>query len=137
MILKTTSEETENAHRYLRVSLLGSADLAQYTEMEQRLPTKRSASSRTHSLLYVEGKENEKNKDKWKMLHDRWRVSRVLTSFLKRYYADTQKMHLGRNGPCQVGSPGSAYAISRQREGHRSTRRRPLHQGKDSFVELV
>jgi AbiJ N-terminal domain 4 len=83
------------AYRYLDQPIW-----AQYTEMEQRLLNQAFGIVKDALPYYTsEGKENEKNKDKWKMLHNRLARELGIDELSKRYYAYTQKNALGQEWP--------------------------------------
>ena len=83
------------AYRYLDQPIW-----SQYTEIEQRLLNQSFGVVKDALPYYTsEGEENERNKEKWKLLHD-W-LSRELgvEELFKRYYAYTQKNALGQECP--------------------------------------
>ena len=83
------------AYRYLDQPIW-----SQYTEIEQRLLNQAFGIVKDALPYYTsEGKENEKNKDKWKMLHDRLARELGVDELSKRYYSYTQKNALGREWP--------------------------------------
>jgi hypothetical protein len=68
--------------------------------MEQRLLNQAFGIVKDALPYYTsEGKENEKNKDKWKMLHNRLARELGIDELSKRYYAYTQKNALGQEWP--------------------------------------
>lgn len=83
------------AYRYLDQPIW-----SQYTELEQRLMSQAFGIVKDALPYYTsEGKENEKNRDMWKMLHDRLARELGVTELSKRYYAYTQKNALGQEYP--------------------------------------
>jgi hypothetical protein len=71
-----------------------------YTEIEQRLLNQAFGIVKDALLYYTaEGKENEKNKEKWKLLHDRLARELGVDELSQRYYSYTQKNALGQDCP--------------------------------------
>jgi hypothetical protein len=72
----------------------------QYTELEQRLLNQAFGIVKDALPYYFSnGKENEKNRDTWKMLHDRLARELGINELSTRYYAYTQKNALGQEFP--------------------------------------
>lgn len=72
----------------------------QYTEIEQRLLNQAFGIVKDALPYYTsEGKVNEKNRDKWKILHDRLARELGVSEISKRYYSYTQKNALGQELP--------------------------------------
>lgn len=72
----------------------------QYTEIEQRLLNQAFSIVKDALPYYTsEGKVNEKNRDKWKILHDRLARELGVSEISKRYYSYTQKNALGQELP--------------------------------------
>lgn len=83
------------AYRYLEQPIW-----SQYTETEQRLMNQTFAIVKDAIPYYTEdGKVNEKNKEKWKLLHDRLARELGLSELSTRYYSYTQKNALGQALP--------------------------------------
>jgi len=83
------------AYRYLDQPIW-----SQYTETEQRLLNQAFGIVKDALPYYTsDGKENEKNKDKWKMLHDRLARELGVDELSQRYYSYTQKNPLGQEFP--------------------------------------
>jgi len=73
---------------------------SQYTEIEQRLLNQAFGIVKDALPYYTwEGKENEENKVKWKVLHDRLARELGVNELSTRYYAYTQKNALGQELP--------------------------------------
>ena len=73
---------------------------SQYTEIEQRLLNQAFGIVKDALPYYTwEGKENEENKAKWKILHDRLARELGVNELSTRYYAYTQKTALGQDFP--------------------------------------
>lgn len=71
-----------------------------YTEIEQRLLNQAFGIVKDALPYYTpEGKENEKNKEKWKLLHDRLARELGVNELSQRYYSYTQKNALGQDWP--------------------------------------
>lgn len=72
----------------------------QYTELEQRLLNQAFGIVKDALPYYTSGgKENEKNRDIWKLLHNRLVRELGVDELSKRYYAYTQKNALGQEFP--------------------------------------
>lgn len=83
------------AYRYLDQPIW-----SHYTEREQRLLNQAFGIVKDALPYYTwEGKENEKNRDKWKMLHDRLARELGVSDLSMRYYSYTQKNALGQECP--------------------------------------
>lgn len=83
------------AYRYLEQPIW-----SKYTEIEQRLLNQAFAIVKEAIPYYTdEGKVNEKNKDKWKLLHDRLARELGVNELSKRYYSYMQKNALGQELP--------------------------------------
>lgn len=73
---------------------------ARCTETEQRLLNQAFGIVKDALPYYTsEGKENEKNKEKWKLLHDRLARELGVDELSQRYYSYTQKNALGQDWP--------------------------------------
>lgn len=83
------------AYRYLNQPIW-----PQYTEREQRLLNQAFGIVKDALPYYTsDGKENEKNRGTWKMLHDRLARELGCNELSKRYFAYTQKNALGQESP--------------------------------------
>jgi hypothetical protein len=83
------------AHRYLDQSIW-----SRYTDIEQRLLNQAFAIVKDALPYYTwEGKVHEKNKDKWKLLHDRLARELGVSELSPRFYSYTQKNPLGNEHP--------------------------------------
>jgi hypothetical protein len=83
------------AHRYVDQPIW-----ARYTEVEQRLLNQALGIVKDALPYYTaDGKENEKNKGKWKLLHDRLARELGVDELSQRYYSYTQKNALGQDWP--------------------------------------
>lgn len=83
------------AHRYVDQPIW-----ARYTEIEQRLLNQAFGIVKDALPYYTsEGKENEKNREKWKLLHDRLARELGVDELSQRYYSYTQKNALGQDWP--------------------------------------
>ena len=73
---------------------------ATYTEIEQRLLNQAFGIVKDALPYYTpDGKEHEKNKEKWKLLHDRLARKLGVNELSQRYYSYTQKNALGQDWP--------------------------------------
>jgi hypothetical protein len=70
-----------------------------YTEIEQRLLNQLFGIVKDALPYYVNGKEDEKNKAKWKLLHDRVARELGINELSQRYYSYMQKNALGQDFP--------------------------------------
>lgn len=71
-----------------------------YTEIEQRLLNQAFGIVKDALPYFTpEGKENEKNKEKWQLLHDRLARELGVNELSQRYYSYTQKNALGQDWP--------------------------------------
>lgn len=71
-----------------------------YTEIEQRLLNQAFGIVADALPYYTsEGKVNEKNKEKWKLLHDRLSRELGIDELSQKYYSYTQKNALGQDWP--------------------------------------
>jgi hypothetical protein len=83
------------AYRYLDQPIW-----SHFTEFEQRLLNQAFGIVKDALPYYTaDGKENKKNKEKWKMLHDRLARELGVNELSKRYYSYTQKNALGQDWP--------------------------------------
>jgi hypothetical protein len=82
------------AYRYLDQPIWGA-----YAEAEQRLLNQTFGIVKDALPYYVDGKEDEKNKAKWKHLHDRLARELGVDELSRRYYSYTQKTALGQDYP--------------------------------------
>lgn len=83
------------AYRYLEQPIW-----AQYTETEKRLLNQAFGIIKDALPYYTShGKENEQNKEKWKVLHDRLAREIGVNELSTRYYSYTQKNALGQECP--------------------------------------
>lgn len=83
------------AYRYLKQTIW-----SQYTETEQRLLNQAFGIVKDVLPYYTsEGKENEKNKEKWKLLHDQLARELGVNELSTRYYSYTQKNAFGQELP--------------------------------------
>lgn len=73
---------------------------ATYTEIEQRLLNQAFGIVKDALPYYMpDGKAHEKNKEKWKLLHDRLARELGVNELSQRYYSYTQKNALGQDRP--------------------------------------
>lgn len=73
-----------------------------YTEVEKRLLNQAFGVVKEIFPYYdSQGKENESNKQKWKLLHDRLARELGLNELSNRYYSYTQKSPIGQEWPVQ------------------------------------
>lgn len=70
-----------------------------YTEIEQRLLNQAFGVVKDALPYWVDGKEDEKQKAKWKQLHDQIARELGVDELSRRYYAYTQKNALGQDLP--------------------------------------
>lgn len=71
-----------------------------YTEIEQRLLNQAFGIIKDALPYYTaEGKENEENKEKWKLLHNQLARELGVNELSQRYYSYTQKNMLGQDCP--------------------------------------
>jgi hypothetical protein len=70
-----------------------------YTEIEQRLLNQSFGIVKDALPYYVDGKEEEKNKAKWKLLHDRLARELGIDELAQRYYSHTRMNALGQDVP--------------------------------------
>jgi hypothetical protein len=82
------------AYRYLDQPIWGA-----HSEAEQRLLNQTFGIVKDSLPYYVDGKEDEKNKAKWKLLHDRLARELGVDELSKRYYSYAQKSALGQDYP--------------------------------------
>jgi hypothetical protein len=83
------------AYRYLDQPIWSN-----FTEIEKRLLNQAFGIVKDALPYYTsDGKENEKNKDNWKMLHDRLTRELGVNELSRRYYSYTQKNPLGQEWP--------------------------------------
>lgn len=83
------------AYRYLDQPIWSN-----YTEIEQQLLNQAFRIVKVALPYYtLEGKVNEKNKDKWKLLHDRLAHELGVNELSTRYYSYIQKNALGKEYP--------------------------------------
>ena len=70
-----------------------------YSETEQRLLNQAFGIIKDVLPYFVDGKEDEKQKSKWKLLHDRLARELGVDELSQRYYSYTQKDSLGQDFP--------------------------------------
>ena len=70
-----------------------------YSETEQRLLNQAFGIIKDALPYFVDGKEDEKQKAKWKLLHDRLARELGVDELSQRYYSYTQKSGLGQDFP--------------------------------------
>jgi len=82
------------AYRYLEQPIWSA-----YTEIEQRLLNQAFGVIKDALPYWVDGKEDEKQKTKWKQLHDQLARELGVDELSQRYYSYTQKNALGQEFP--------------------------------------